>query len=148
MKSNKKHALTIMVSAAVLATGMAQAAVSAQEAAKLGTTLTPVGAEKAGNAAGTIPAWEGGIVRPPAGFRVGTFHLDPFAADKPLYSVTRANQATYANVLTAGQKAMFAKYPTFRMDVYPTRRSASFPQRTYEFSKRNATQCRLVADGE
>ena len=65
MKINKKHALTVLVGAAVLATGMAQAAVSAQEAAKLGTTLTPVGAEKAGNAAGTIPAWEGGIVRPP-----------------------------------------------------------------------------------
>ncbi len=43
---------------------------------------------------------------------------------------------------------MFAKYPTFRMDVYPTRRSASFPQRTYEFTKRNATSCKLVANGE
>ena len=85
---------------------------------------------------------------PPAGFRVGTFHIDPFAADKPLYSVTRANQAQYANVLTPGQKAMFAKYPTFRMDVYPTRRSASFPQRTYDFTKRNATSCELVANGE
>ena len=33
------------------------AAVSADEAAKLGTTLTPMGAEMAGNAAGTIPKW-------------------------------------------------------------------------------------------
>lgn len=148
MKINRKHGLALIAGAAVLATGMAQAKVSAQEAAKLGQSLTPVGAEKAGNAAGTIPAWEGGITRPPAGFRVGTFHIDPFAADKPLYSVTRANQAQYANVLTPGQKAMFAKYPTFRMDVYPTRRSASFPQRTYDFTKRNATSCELVANGE
>ncbi len=37
------------------------AAVSADEAAKLGTTLTPFGAEKAGNAAGTIPEWTGGL---------------------------------------------------------------------------------------
>ena len=148
MKINKKHALATLVGAAVLATGMAQAAVSAQEAAKLGQSLTPIGAEKAGNAAGTIPAWDGGIVRPPAGFRVGTFHPDPFAADKPLYQVTRANVAQYAEVLTPGQKAMFAKYPTFRMDVYPTRRSASFPQRTYDFTKKNATSCKLVADGD
>ncbi|WP_290890520.1 DUF1329 domain-containing protein, partial [Arenimonas sp.] len=148
MKIIKKHALTALVGAIVLGTGAAQAAVSAQEAAKLGQSLTPVGAEKAGNAAGTIPAWEGGIVRPPAGFRVGTFHPDPFAADKALYSVTRANVAQYGEVLTPGQKAMFAKYPTFRMDVYPTRRSASFPQRTYDFTKRNATQCKLVANGE
>ena len=148
MKIIKKHALTALVGAMVLGTGVAQAAVSAQEAAKLGQSLTPIGAEKAGNAAGTIPAWDGGIVRPPAGFRVGTFHPDPFAADKALYSVTRANVAQYGEVLTPGQKAMFAKYPTFRMDVYPTRRSASFPQRTYDFTKRNATQCKLVADGE
>src|SRR5688572_33447349 len=105
MNTYRKAALTAMVGAAVLATGVAQAKVTAEEAAKLGTSLTPIGAEKAGNAAGTIPAWEGGIVRPPAGFRVGTFHPDPFAADKPLYSVTRANQAQYANVLSAGQKA-------------------------------------------
>jgi hypothetical protein len=148
MKSNRKHALAALVGAAIFATGMAQAAVSAEEAAKLGQSLTPVGAEKAGNAAGTIPAWEGGITKPPAGFKVGMFHPDPFAADKPLYQVTRANVAQYNEVLSAGQKAMFAKYPTFRMDVYPTRRSASFPQRTYEFTKRNATQCQLVADGE
>ena len=117
MKIIKQAALTAMVGAAVLATGMAQAKVSASEAAKLGTSLTPVGGEKAGNAAGTIPAWDGGITRPPAGFRVGTFHPDPFSADKPLYQVTRANMAQYANVLTPGQKAMFGKYATFRMDV-------------------------------
>mgnify|MGYP000712265903 CR=1 FL=1 len=32
---------------------------------------------------------------------------------------------------------MFAKYKTYRMDVYPTRRSSSFPQRTYDFTKKN-----------
>ena len=37
------------------------AAVSADEAAKLGTTLTPIGAEKAGNADGSIPEWTGGL---------------------------------------------------------------------------------------
>ena len=149
MKINRKHALAIAAGAVLAAgTGMVQAAVSAEEAAKLGRELTPVGGEKAGNAAGTIPAWDGGITRPPAGFRVGQFHTDPFAADKPLYSVSRANVQQYANVLTPGQKAMFAKYPTFRMDVYPTRRSASFPQRTYDFTKRNATQCQLVSNGE
>ena len=80
MKINRKHALAIAAGAVLAAgTGMVQAAVSAEEAAKLGRELTPVGAEKAGNAAGTIPAWDGGITRPPAGFRVGTFHIDPFA---------------------------------------------------------------------
>src|SRR5690606_33143759 len=97
-----------------------------------GNQLTPVGAEKAGNAAGTIPAWEGGITTPPAGYTVGDFHPDPFAADRPLFSITPANYREHADKLTAGQQAMFERYPTFRMDIYPSRRSASFPQRTYD----------------
>ena len=35
-------------------------AATAEEAAQLGKTLTPLGAEKAGNKDGTIPAWDGG----------------------------------------------------------------------------------------
>ncbi|KFN51386.1 hypothetical protein P873_03715 [Arenimonas composti TR7-09 = DSM 18010] len=137
------------VAAAVFTAGQATAAVSETEAAKLGTTLTPVGGERAGNADGTIPAWDGGITRPPAGYKVGEFHPDPYAADKPLFQISRANVAQYAQYLSPGQRAMFERYPnTYRMDVYPTRRSASFPQRTYEMTRRNATQCRLVADGE
>ncbi|MCD6293246.1 MAG: DUF1329 domain-containing protein, partial [Deltaproteobacteria bacterium] len=38
-----------------------QAKISAEEAARLGKDLTPIGGEMAGNAAGTIPAWTGGI---------------------------------------------------------------------------------------
>lgn len=145
---NRKHALAIVASATVLVTGLAQAAVNATEAAKLGQSLTPIGAEKAGNAAGTIPAWNGGVNKPPAGYKVGDFHIDPFAGDKPLYQVTPANFRQHADKLGEGQKAMFGKYPSFRMDVYPTRRSAAFPQRTYDMTKRNATQCKLVDGGD
>ena len=148
MKLFKASALTAFASVAVLTAGMAQASVSAEKAAALGGKLTPTGSEKAGNKAGTIPAWDGGITRPPSGYRIGQSHIDPYAADKPLYSVTPANYQQYADKLSVGQKAMFAKYKDYRMDVYPTRRSSSFPQRTYDFTRKNATQCQLVADGE
>jgi hypothetical protein len=148
MKLFKASALTTIASVAVLTAGMAQAAVSADKAAALGGKLTPTGSEKAGNAAGTIPAWDGGITRPPAGYRIGQSHVDPYADDKPLYSITPANYMQHADQLSVGQKAMFAKYKDYRMDVYPTRRSSSFPQRTYDFTRKNATQCQLVADGE
>lgn len=133
-----------------LGTTSAWAAVSADQAAKLGKELTPTGAEVAGNAEGTIPKWEGGITKPPAGYKVGQMHPDPYADDKPVLTITPANykDAKTAPRLTEGQKAMFAKYPDFKMIVYPTRRSASFPQRTYEFTAKNATSCKLVADGE
>ena len=39
-------------------------------AADMGKSKTPLGAEKAGNAAGTIPAWEGGITQPPADYKL------------------------------------------------------------------------------
>ena len=47
--------------ALAVASGAGWSAVGEQEAARLGKDLTPVGAEKAGNKDGTIPAWTGGI---------------------------------------------------------------------------------------
>lgn len=146
MKLVKNTALLVFTSA-LLTAGLAQAKVSADKAAQLGSTLTPMGSEMAGNTAGTIPAWDGGITSPPAGYKAGGDHLDPYAADKVQFQITPANYQQYADRLGVGQKAMFGKYKTFRMDVYPTRRSASFPQRTYDFTKKNATACELVAEG-
>jgi hypothetical protein len=67
---------------------------------------------------------------------------------RPLLQITPANYKHYADKLTAGAQAAFAKYPSFRMDIYPTRRSASFPERVYEYTVKNATACKLVADGD
>lgn len=149
MIQSKKHVLAVLIGAAAMTLcAGALAQVSADQAARLGRDLTPLGAERAGNADGTIPEWTGGITTPPAGFRVGMFHPDPFAADRPRLQITPANFRQHADKLTEGQKAMFERYSSFRMDVYPTRRSASAPQRNYEFTARNATRCRLVSNGE
>ena len=57
-----KTICAIGVVAASLSANLAMAKVSPEEAAKLGgKELTPIGAERAGNAAGTIPEWTGGI---------------------------------------------------------------------------------------
>ena len=50
-----------------MAAGAAQAKVSAAEAGKLGTSLTCTGAEKAGNADGSIPAFSGKWLGAPDG---------------------------------------------------------------------------------
>jgi hypothetical protein len=130
----------------------AMAAVSAAEAAKLGNELTPLGAEKAGNADGTIPAWEGGITSAAqagvSNFRPGQHHPDPYANDKPLYTVTAANMGQYAAKLTEGHKKLLQTYKaTFKMNVYPTHRSAAAPQRIYDATKRIATTAQLAAGG-
>jgi len=117
--------------------------------ADLGNTLTPLGAEKAGTADGLIPAWTGGITKPPAGYKPGDHHPNPFPNDKPKFVITGQNYTQYADKLTPGQIAMFKKYPdSFRMPIYQSRRSTAFPQRTYDMTIKNARTGKLVADGE
>jgi hypothetical protein len=96
---------------AAAAAPAAWAAVSAEEAARLKTELTPLGAEKAGNKDGSIPAWTGGYTTPAPGFKNGGKRPDPFAGDKALYQVNAANAAQHADRLSEGVKAMLKKYP-------------------------------------
>ena len=99
---------------------------AAPDYSQLGKSLTPLGAERAGNADGTIPAWEGGLTQPPAGWTQHQGYIDPFAGDKPLFTINASNVAQYEAKLTAGQVALLRKHPqNFRMDVYPTRRTAT-----------------------
>ncbi|WP_119678866.1 DUF1329 domain-containing protein [Indioceanicola profundi] len=129
----------------VAGTAMAQENFTASD---LGGKLTPMGAIKAGNADGSIPEWTGGITQPPAGYTPGMHHPDPFADDKPLFTITAQNMGQYADKLTEGHKALLQQYPdSYRMPVYPTRRSASAPQSVYDASIANAKNAKLVADG-
>ena len=127
---------------------IAHGAVSVDEAARLGQDLTPIGAEAAGNADGTIPPWEGGILEVPAGFKPGGHHIDPFAADEIVFTITRDNMSEFADRLTVGHQAMLQQYgDTFFMNVYPTRRSASYPDYVYAATKENAITAQLVDEG-
>lgn len=89
--------------------------------------LTPVGAELAGNAAGTIPPWTGGLTSPPPGWKREDGYTDPFAGEKPLYRVQAANVADHRDKVATGLQALLAKQPAFAMPVYPTHRTAAYP---------------------
>ncbi|TKB45868.1 DUF1329 domain-containing protein [Thalassotalea mangrovi] len=144
----KKFAMISMAISLALGSATVSAKVSEDEAKKLGTELTPLGAEMAGNADGSIPAWTGGITNPPAGYKVGDHHPDPFPEDKILYTITASNYSDYADVLTPGQQKLFQTYPdTFKMNVYQTRRSASYPQHVYDETRKNATRSELIQGG-
>ncbi|MDT8448752.1 MAG: DUF1329 domain-containing protein [Wenzhouxiangellaceae bacterium] len=122
-----------------------------QTIAMLGDQLTPMGSPRAGSADGTIPAWDGGLTREdwPAGYQPGDRHPSPFPNDEPLFRITGQNFREYEDRLSVGQIATFERYPdTYYMDVYQTRRTASFPERTYEMTIRNASTAKLVANGE
>ncbi|QQD22859.1 DUF1329 domain-containing protein [Oceanospirillaceae bacterium ASx5O] len=123
----------------------ALAAVSPQEAARLGNDLTPVGAEKSGNGR-DIPAWTGGLPKDTSHVP-GAYHKDPFATDKPLFRITAANMQQHRNRLTDGQAALLQRFPELYFEVYPTRRSASYPQYVYDGIKTNATRANLMKYG-
>jgi hypothetical protein len=126
----------------------ATAGLSPEEIAKLDNELTPMGAIRAGNDDGTIPEWTGGITEPPAGYEAGKHFVDPFADDGVLFTITAANADEYADKLTPGQIALLKTYPdTYKMNVYPTRRSASFPKRIYDKTKEIAATARLTEGG-
>ena len=142
----KIHRIALAI--ALACTGsLTLAAATAEEAAKLKTTLTPFGAEKAGNADGSIPAWTGGYTTPIAGFKNGGRRGDPFASEKPLYSITAENMAQYASKLSEGTQALLKKYPkTFRVDVYKSYRTAAAPQWVYDATFKNATGAKLEGE--
>jgi hypothetical protein len=128
MRYNKNVLLGGLLAASFAASPV-YAAVSASEAARLGNDLTPFGSVKAGNADGTIPAWDGGLTEPPAGYQgSGQHHINPFPNDQVLFTINASNMDQYSEHLTDGLKAMFETYPTtFQIPVYQSRRTHAVP---------------------
>ena len=128
-----------------------QAAPSAEEAARLGTTLTPFGAEKAGNKDGSIPEYTGGLCTPPAGYKPldpngGFPYVDPYADEKPLFSIDGKNMDKYLDKLDEGSRQLLKQFPNYRLDIYNTHRSACFPQWAYDNTVKNVMLPKLVGD--
>jgi hypothetical protein len=112
--------------------------------------LTPLGGEKAANKDGSIPAWNGGYTQAPSDWKgPGTRLVDPFPQDKPLFTITPANLEQYKDKLSAGQIELFKhNAKDYKMNVYPTRRTAGAPKFIYEATYKNATNAELGGNGE
>ncbi|MGH8456367.1 MAG: DUF1329 domain-containing protein [Stenotrophobium sp.] len=135
-----------VAAAAILVSGASMAATDAQ-IARLGHDLTPVGAEKSGSKDGGIPAWTGGDMKAPAGWKIGQPRPDPYISEKPLLSITAANASQYKDKLSPGQIELLKTIKGYRMDVYPTHRSCGYPDIVYQRSKENAKIAKIAGDG-
>ncbi|MFK7975689.1 MAG: DUF1329 domain-containing protein [Halioglobus sp.] len=149
MNKIKTLCTSLSITALAIASTAATAKITAEQAAQLGgETLTAMGAERAGNADGTIPPFTGGITELPAGYKVGDRLANPFADDKPIFTITAQNYKEYEDKLSPGQIALLQRYPdTFKMPVYPTHRSASLPESELALVKEGATETEMVAGG-
>ncbi len=113
--------------------------------ALLTTTLTPVGAERAGNADGSIPAWTGGLVSPPVPDDQ-PLSVRLFEDEQPLFTVDTNNMAQYADLLTEGTKFQITNFG-LTLKVYKTHRTAAHPQYVYDNTAKNVTRAKLDPNG-
>ncbi len=136
--------LTTSAIVLAMASTTAWGKVSQQEANKLGSELTFIGAQKEANMSGTIPSYEGGLKQV-----VGADPLiNIYADESPIFTITSANLDQYKDKLSDGQLALFAKYPeTYKMPIYKTHRTSSFPKEIYDKAKKNAVTTELAAGG-
>lgn len=138
-----KKAQPFVLSIACLFALPVYAAVSEDKAASLDRDLTPTGAERAGNASGTIPAWDGGLRQP---LPSGDVRLPAklFENEKPTLTIDSINVEKYADKLADGTRYMLQNYPGYALNIYPSHRTFAAPNYIYERTRRNATQTTLV----
>lgn len=144
--NRKLNKLTAAAAIFLTLTTTCYAAATQEQIVRLGKDLTPFGAEMAGNKEGTIPAWTGGITQIPKGYDPKKGYIDPFAAEKPLYTITNANLSQYQAQLPPGQVELLKRYPTYKVAVYPSHRTHSLPKGEYEAIAKEANDIKL-ADG-
>jgi hypothetical protein len=144
----KRREFSLLLGSGVAAAGLgrpvlAQAATA--DATLLTTTLTPVGAERAGNADGSIPAWTGGLVTPPLPPSENVI-VQLFTDELPLYTVDSSNMAQYSGMLSEGTEYLMTKYG-FKIKVFQTHRTAAAPQYVYDNIAQNVTRAKLEPAG-
>jgi hypothetical protein len=109
--------------------------------------ISVIGADKAGNAAKTIPAWDGGLTTMTAGSQPGGPYADPFASEQPKLVITSANADQYKANLAPGLYDMLKKFPTYKVNVYPTHRTAPLKKCVADETIANKGKAKLVAGG-
>ena len=121
----------------------AWAEMAPNDLARLGKDLTPNGAEMAGNADGSIPAWTGGLTKPPAGWDPKQGYVDPFKDEKPLFTINAQNVEQYKDKVAPGLIAMLKKFPNQSLPVYKTHRSFAHPAAIYAETKAKAAKAKV-----
>ncbi len=145
MKRRDFGALAGSSLAAAAAIRPARAQSAALDPTLLTSTLTPMGAERAGNADGSIPAWTGGVVSPPIPVdQPRAVRL--FEDEAPLYTVDASNMAQYQNLLTPATQLQMTKFG-LRIKVYPTHRTSAAPQYVYDNTAKNVTSAQFDPRG-
>jgi hypothetical protein len=120
---------------------------NAADANKLGSELSPTGADKSAGKDG-LPAWSG-TEAPVGAWAFGKKRGDfwKYKNEKPSFSIDAANVDKYSAHLSPGQIALVKQIKGYRMDVYPTHRGCGVPDFVAENTKKNVGFAKLGDDG-
>jgi len=124
--------------------------VTLASALKAEDELTPIGAEKQGNMDGSIPDWTSGLVDIPKGYNRKKPDVlpNPFAGEQPSYQINHKNLQTYQHLLSDGHAALLVDNPdSYVINVYPTHRSAGYPDSIYQATADNVGNISLNKGG-
>lgn len=144
----KRRNFGVLASSGIAAAAMPLYAVAqsgAPDISLLSTTLTPLGAERAGNVDGSIPPWTGGLVSPPLPSDQPV-DVKLFTDEQPLYTVDANNMAQYQSLLTPATKWMMSNWG-YSIKVYQTYRTAAAPKYVYDNTALNVTRAQLDPRG-
>ncbi|WP_179405091.1 DUF1329 domain-containing protein [Burkholderia guangdongensis] len=139
---------SVMAACAIVAT-TSFSKISEDDLKVLDSTLTPMGAQRAASKDDGVPAWTGKWLGTPPDvqYKRGNRYPDPFANEKPLFTITAENMAQYADHLTDGQKAMLKRYPTtFKIPVYPSHRDFRYDDSVYKDIRKYAPDSTMTSD--
>jgi hypothetical protein len=149
MRLTKNSVIALALS---ILSASAMAKMSAEDVARLGQDLNPIGGIKAGSEDGLLPEWTGSVVGLPDGVTwegPGKPYPNPWPDEKPLFVITKDNMEQYQARLSPGQVALFETYPdTFQMPVYPGHRDFAFYPEFYAKVLYNAQNSELINDNE
>jgi len=115
------------------------------EAATLGKELTPIGAERAGNKDGSVPAWSADELSDSEHLQ----WMQRISVEQPLYEINAGNMDQYKNLLAPGLQQMLQRYSdSFVVPVYKSYRTAREPKWVDDFTRRNLTDARISESGD
>lgn len=109
--------------------------------------ISVIGADKASNEAKTIPAWDGGLKAMTPGSQPGGPYADPFASEDPRLVITGANADQHKATLAPGLYEMLKKYPSYKVNVYSTQRTAPLKKCVADETITNKGKAKVVSGG-
>jgi hypothetical protein len=148
-KSANKQRRHILIRKREIMPGAAAFALASWTCIAGASELTVVGAERAANKDGSIPALSATMDRPTPGWSPGKSRLEHwrYKDEKPQFVIDASNVDKYANKLSAGQIELIKTIKGYSMPIYPTHRSCVMPDFVQNNTKANISKAKIADDG-